>query len=123
MLGIKGILDLRENNSDLDKIDHLDLCVVNVELNASLFTDNEIVAALKALFYLPKPLLIHCKHGADRTGLIVAIYRICFQNWSKENAINELINGNFNFHVKYVNIIEYINTMDSENIKKQVLAN
>jgi len=65
--------------------------------------------------------LIHCKHGADRTGLIVAMYRIVFQNWTKEQAIDEMTQGDFGFHQIYSNIIDFIRNVDVENIKKQII--
>jgi protein tyrosine/serine phosphatase len=35
------------------------------------------------------PVFIHCKHGADRTGTIIACYRIAKENWTDERAISE----------------------------------
>ena len=37
--------------------------------------------------------LIHCYHGADRTGIMVAMYRIIYQNWSIKDAKQEMLNG------------------------------
>ncbi|MFO8058262.1 MAG: tyrosine-protein phosphatase [bacterium] len=39
---------------------------------------------------LPFPVLIHCRGGSDRTGVMVALYRIAFQNWSIEKAKQEM---------------------------------
>jgi len=33
--------------------------------------------------------LIHCYHGADRTGIMVAMYRIIYHNWTIEQAKKE----------------------------------
>ena len=33
-----------------------------------------------------KPVLVHCLHGADRTGAMCALYRIAVQGWTKEEA-------------------------------------
>ena len=33
------------------------------------------------------PFLIHCQHGADRTGLMSAMYRILEQGWTPEDAL------------------------------------
>ena len=35
------------------------------------------------------PILVHCKHGKDRTGLIVMAYRVLVSGWSKEEAMAE----------------------------------
>ena len=35
------------------------------------------------------PVLVHCERGADRTGTIVACYRIRYENWTPERALDE----------------------------------
>lgn len=39
-------------------------------------TPERIQRILDAIEQAPKPILIHCTHGEDRTGLIVALYRV-----------------------------------------------
>ena len=36
-----------------------------------------------------QPVLVHCKRGADRTGVVVACYRIGYEGWSAEEALEE----------------------------------
>lgn len=67
-----------------------------------------------------QPVLVHCLHGSDRTGTMVAIYRIAFEGWTKAQAIDEMINGGFGFHPLWQNLIGYINNLDVNAIKKQV---
>jgi protein tyrosine/serine phosphatase len=40
---------------------------------------------------IPGPFLIHCMQGADRTGYIVAVWRICFEGWSQDRARFEML--------------------------------
>lgn len=36
-----------------------------------------------------QPIFVHCKRGADRTGTVIAIYRITHDGWSGEEALRE----------------------------------
>jgi len=117
--GIESILNLREKNTDGRRAYNLDVSLYQVQMRAGSFTTEEIIAALRVIRKAPKPILIHCMHGSDRTGLICAMYRIVFQNWSKEKAIDELENGSYGFHKKFKNIPDYIRHADIESIKKE----
>ncbi len=52
----------------------------------------QLEEALAVIGYasLPTPLLVHCLHGQDRTGLVVAAYRIRHDGWTVEAATSEL---------------------------------
>jgi len=122
-IGIKSLLDLKKNHTDSAIVSKAPVHIYNVGMDADDFTDKEIVNALKIIHTAPKPIVVHCQHGADRTGVVIAMYRICFQNWTKEQAIDEMKNGGYNFHENHVNIPEYINKVDVARIKKSVFSN
>ena len=42
--------------------------------------------------------LVHCYHGADRTGLIVASYRVIYQHWDLNEAKREMQQGPYGYH-------------------------
>jgi protein tyrosine/serine phosphatase len=66
--------------------------------------DADVLAALRAIQTAQAhgPVLMHCKHGVDRTGLMAAMYRVVVQDWSKEDALKEMTQGGFgeNSHFK-----------------------
>lgn len=43
---------------------------------------------------------VHCKQGVDRTGYMIAAYRICKQGWQPHYAINEMFDFGFH-HYRY----------------------
>lgn len=46
---------------------------------------------------MPKPLLVHCTHGSDRTGVAIAMYRLLDQKWDYTPTIIELNNYGFSW--------------------------
>ena len=43
-----------------------------------------------------KKIFVHCHHGADRTGVMVAAFRIAFEHWTPSQALAEM--SEFHFH-------------------------
>jgi tyrosine-protein phosphatase SIW14 len=37
------------------------------------------------------PVLVHCQHGEDRTGLVIAALRVSAHRWPKDDALAEAI--------------------------------
>ena len=36
-----------------------------------------------------QPVFIHCQHGADRTGVVIAVYRLSHDGWTSRRARDE----------------------------------
>jgi len=121
-LGIRRILNLRQFHSDDDEAKGTSLRLHRVPMNAGSITEEEVVSALKLIGSSKDPVLVHCWHGSDRTGTVVAMYRLVFQGWSREAALDELVNGGYGYHAIYGNIPEFIDKADIEGIRKQVLG-
>jgi len=119
-IGIKSVLNLRSYHEDSDLVYRLPLKQYNVKINPYYFGDKEIVKALRILESSPKPIVIHCNIGGDRTGVVIAMYRIIYQNWTKEKALNEMKDGGYRFHWIFFNMPYYINEVDIERIKKKI---
>ena len=48
--------------------------------------------------------MVHCYHGADRTGIMVAMYRIIYHQWSIANAKEEMLQGPYGYHSIWKNL-------------------
>lgn len=120
-IGIKTVINLRQRKTDNHKIKKTGLKLINVPMNAWTISYTDIVAGERAINDAQKPVLIHCKHGADRTGCMVAIYRIVKCGWTREDAIKEFRYGGFHYHEKsFPNILRLLETIDIEQLKKDL---
>ena len=126
--GIRSVLNLRENNSDKDEIDAVNkrwknaVSLYEIPLDTGEITEADLYKILTVIRDAPKPLLIHCWHGSDRTGCAVAAYRIIFENWSVEDAVSELMKPEYGHHKNiYRNIPELLRKADWKKIKATVL--
>jgi protein tyrosine phosphatase (PTP) superfamily phosphohydrolase (DUF442 family) len=96
--GIKSILNVRgaasgeswyENEISLSK--HLHLTHVDYGLSAGdLVTIEQISEILKILRDVPEPILVHCEGGADRAGLVSALFIAAVEKRPAEEAVSQL---------------------------------
>ena len=117
---IVSILNLRSGHVDNVGGTNYTGNLYSVPMTASSVSDVEIIKALRIIRTAPKPIDVHCAHGSDRTGVTMAMYRVVFQNWSKQDATKEMTDGGYNFHSQYTNLINYIRDVDVNYIKTQV---
>ena len=118
--GIGEVLCLRRWHSDEEEAPGLKRH--HVRMRASEIRDEDIVAALRVMVSAEKPVLVHCFHGADRTGVVIAMYRMVVQDWSRERAIAELVDEAHGHHAEvFPNIREYLETVDVAKIRREVL--
>jgi protein tyrosine/serine phosphatase len=93
-LGIKSIIDLRwsgkATKAEFAMASTSGIICTNIPLSgASRPSEEQVRMVLAAIESLPGPVFIHCQHGCDRTGTIVACYRIKHDGWSSEKALAE----------------------------------
>lgn len=120
-LGIREILNLREFHQDDDDLPATDFTLHRIKMKTSQISEDEIVNALRLIKNRQGPILIHCWHGSDRTGVVIASYRMVFDGWSKAQAIDEMVNGGYGYHARvYPELIELIENLDFEEVSAQV---
>ena len=119
-IGIETIVNLRSFHSDRDEIGNLGLAYEHIYMK-TWHPEGEDTVRFLQIVTNPKriPVLIHCQHGADRTGIMCAIYRVAVQNWKKGEALREMTRGGFGFHEIWENLPSWFENLDIEAIKKK----
>lgn len=86
--------------------------------------DAQVIKALRTIQTAEAkgPVLMHCKHGSDRTGLMAAMYRVVVQGWSKEDALNEMSQGGFGDSTHFKDGVRYMMQADVDKLRT-ALAN
>ena len=119
-MGIETVVNLRSFHSDRDEIGSTGLGYEHIYMKAWHPERKEAVRFLQIVANSKRtPVLVHCLHGADRTGTMCALYRIAVQGWSKERALQEMTQGGFNFHAVFDNLPEWIEELDIDSLKKE----
>lgn len=121
-LGIKTVLNLRNRTNDNQEAKTTSLITKRVAINAWKMDYLELIKCLKIIQISESPIAVHCLHGSDRTGVVVAAYRMVFQNWSKEKAIEEFLEPEFGFHSKWFsNLEQLLINLDIDQCKKDLI--
>ena len=119
-LNIKTVVSLRSYHSDENLLKGSGCGYVPIPMKTWQPEEEDVIRFLKIVSDPAKtPVLVHCQHGADRTGTFCALYRIVVQDWTKEEAIREMIEGGYGYHSVWTNLPPWIKSLDIEQIRKK----
>lgn len=98
--------------------------LVQLPYKTNRVDDSQVLSALRAIEtgQSKGPVLMHCKRGSDRTGLMAAMYRVVVQGWSKEDALREMTEGGFGDSAHFKDSIRYMMGADVDKLRT-ALAN
>ena len=120
-LGVKTVINLRAFHSDSYETKGTTLHNNELSVKAWHIEDEDVIRVLRTINKKENgPFLIHCQHGADRTGVMSAMYRIVIQGWTKDEAIREMVDGGYGFHPLWSNIVKYVKDVNVEKIKGEL---
>jgi len=119
-LGIRHDLNLRQFNGDAKYLKGIDIKEYRIRVRTDIKSYEELVEAVRFIVNAKEPVLVHCRHGSDRTGTVVAGYRIAAENWSKEDALDEMMHGGYGHHKIFENLRELLRSLDVEQFKADV---
>ena len=118
-LKVKTVVNLRSFHSDRDELGEVKTGYEHITMKAWHPEYKEAVRFLKIATDPTKtPVLVHCQHGADRTGTMCALYRVAVQGWSKEDALREMTGGGFGYHKVWVNLPSWFKDLDIDALRK-----
>jgi tyrosine-protein phosphatase SIW14 len=111
--GITEVLSLREWHGDSAVAGGMEFQLHRVRINPGNIREKELLRAVKILRDARGPVLVHCWHGSDRTGTVMALYRMAVGGWSREKAIAELTMPRYGHHAEvYPKHRKYLETVD-----------
>ena len=115
-MGIKTVINLRVTPQNKQLIAGLPLTVYQVPINPVMLNTESVDEVLKLLSNPANyPIYIHCRYGSDRTGTMVALYRMTVEDWPREHAIQEMTSPHFGFHKIFTNLLRYVKQVKLKN--------
>jgi tyrosine-protein phosphatase SIW14 len=111
--GVATIVNLRQQGQEVEwerKVaESLGLHFLNIPVSGWSAPSDAQVAQFLKLFHdaAGQRVFVHCYYGDDRTGVMVATYRIAQQNWTADQAIQEMYSSGFHYYL-YPNMESYV---------------
>jgi protein tyrosine phosphatase (PTP) superfamily phosphohydrolase (DUF442 family) len=94
--GYRTVVSLRHDDVERERVRAAGMEYVEIPMKCGLFgapapSRTQARAFLSAVGDSAKrPVFVHCHHGRDRTGVMVALYRVARNGWTAERAITEM---------------------------------
>ncbi len=96
-LQVRTILNLEDNGeivkSEEEIANRLGIRVINIPMSGiSRPRSGDLLKAVELLENKDlQPIFVHCHHGCDRTGFVIAAYKILHEGWTVEKAYRDAI--------------------------------
>jgi protein tyrosine/serine phosphatase len=94
-IGVKTVLDLRESGKRAEEeeqtVTALGFKYVNIAMSGLTPPTEDQISKILALLEGTSTgaVFVHCMRGADRTGAVIAAYRIDHDHWTNDRALEE----------------------------------
>jgi tyrosine-protein phosphatase SIW14 len=93
-IGVKTVVDLRREDEhstaeEAKAVAAAGMHYINVPMKGVVAPTNEQIAKVLAALNSQEPVFVHCKKGSDRTGTVIACYRISHDRWQRQQALQE----------------------------------
>ncbi|HEY6871877.1 MAG TPA: dual specificity protein phosphatase family protein [Geobacteraceae bacterium] len=107
-IGVRTVINLRTSMSEKKEVEAAGMRSIEVPMEMSTDHIAEKIDRVVALMADPanQPVFVHCRHGQDRTGIVVAAYRMKVEGWPLAEAEQEM--QAFGFNDVWVNFKRFI---------------
>lgn len=102
-IGVKTVIDLREADTrsrvEQKEVTAFGLKYINVPMSGLTPPTGAQTEQILAILNDPAagPVFVHCRRGADRTGAVMATYRIDHDGWDNCKALQEAMDRGMSF--------------------------
>jgi protein tyrosine/serine phosphatase len=111
-LGIKTVIDLRNDPTDYEKaaVEALGMKYVNIQMSGWKSPKDRQIEEFLKLIDDPETgaFFVHCKAGIHRTGVAGAVYRFTKYSWTYDQAYTEMKNYNFSSGLVHGSLKSYV---------------
>jgi protein tyrosine/serine phosphatase len=101
-MGVKTIMDLENDDEAIAAektwAEAAGITFISHQMNGMAEPDDNQVNDTLAKIGDPanQPVFVHCMQGKDRTGLIIALYRVIYDGWAPKDAHDEMLAHGYN---------------------------
>lgn len=118
-MGIRTVVSLRVFNVDGSRLRGRDFRYVHISFKAYHPEDEDVLEFLQVVSDPANwPVFVHCKWGADRTGMMIAAYRMVVDGWSCDEAVDEMHRMGFN--TDWDNLVDYLEHLDVSALRREL---
>jgi protein tyrosine/serine phosphatase len=118
-MGVKTVIDLRTTENEQAQVEAAGMRAIAVPIRMTRDGLREKVDRVVALMADPanQPVFVHCRHGQDRTGIVMAAFRMKQQGWRLAEAEAEM--QDFGFNDIWVNFKRFIRQYGAQGAAKR----
>ena len=117
-MGIKTVVNLRGGHDEEESCRRHGLDYVHVPMRAWSFDEEDVIRFLQvASSPENQPVFVHCRRGADRAGMAVAVYRVVVEGWTREDALFEMTEGPYDYNPRWKKLARFVEELDVERIR------
>lgn len=99
-MGVGIVVDMRGGSNEQEKaaVTKFGMEYVSIPWHCTFPSDEPMARFLKLMDEnRDKKVFVHCRLGADRTGMAIAAYRMASEGWSADEALNEMAQFGFDW--------------------------